>query len=688
MQHDVAAILRTLDEVFETAPQAIVTVSTDRRVLSWNQGAERIFGWRRDEVLGRPLPFVPDEIDEEVRRLHAGVLEGRPFSGIEIRRRRRDGSAVDLLASASRLDDAEGRIRGLILTMSDVTERSRAREAQRERLDFLQSLIDAVPVPIFYKGADLRYLGCNEAFVRCLGRSREEIVGSSAEELLPDHAARFHEADLALLRDGTTQAYEGQVPGADGSLREVLFNKAVLRDESGAISGIVGTLLDISERKRAEERLAHQAYHDALTGLPNRMLFTQRLQQALAQARRNGEMVAVAFIDLDRFKLINDTLGHAAGDALLQQVAMRLRECVRSYDTLARMGGDEFTVLLPVRDEPRAVARVCERILAAMATPFVLHGRELVVSASIGISLYPMDGDDAGVLLQRADGAMYRAKEAGKNCYRLFSPETQDAVHSRLELEADLRRAVARNELQLVYQPQVRLVDRAVVGFEALLRWQHRELGAVPPSRFVPIAEESGLIVRLGAWVLKEACSRAVGWQAEGRRPVRIAVNVSARQLGTPDFVETVAQVLEETGLPPALLELELTESGVMRDPDEAACQLARLQALGVRVSIDDFGTGFSSLSRLQRLSLDQLKIDRAFVAEMEAERSTLPLAAGIVTLAHALGLQVVAEGVETERQAEILVGLGCEEAQGWLFGRPLPLEAAEALLDKAAAVA
>lgn len=669
---DRPSTLRALECVFEAAPLAIVTLDANRKVETWNRAAEQVFGWSREEVIGSDAPWVPEESRAEFEELYRQVIEGAGFSGIEIRRRRRDGQMIDLSVIATRLTGSDRNAAGVLVFLHDITNEKAARDAEARQLRFHQQLLDGIPVPIFFKDPELRYQKCNTAFEELIGYPRHEIIGKTVFDLSPVHRALIYdEADRELLDLGTIQVYESSVAKEDGSIRHVVFNKAILRSPTGAIDGIVGTILDITERKRAEQKLVYQAYHDALTGLPNQLLFKERLEQGLFQSRRNDQMLAVAVVDLDRFKVINDTLGHDVGDRLLKVASDRLQSCLRESDTVARLGGDEFTVLLGGLSDGRAVARACERILAALAEPVEIDGRTVVTSASVGISLYPHDGDEPGLLLQRADSAMSRAKDAGRNCYRLYSAEMDEAIHSRLELEASMRQALDRGEFSIVYQPQVRLGDRSIVGFEALLRWNHPVLGNVSPLEFIPIAEESGLIGPLGAWVLQQACAQGAAWIADGHPSRRIAVNVSAKQLERGDFVRQVSEALWEAGFPAELLELEVTESSVMRDANCAADQLAQLRELGVRISIDDFGTGFSSLSRLQSLPLDQLKIDRAFIRDMEAEKSTLPLAQGIVTLAHALGLQVVAEGVETEKQAELLTALGCEQAQGWFFGRP-----------------
>ena len=429
------------------------------------------------------------------------------------------------------------------------------------------------------------------------------------------------------------------------------------------------------EQRRLAEQLAYQAQHDALTGLPNRSLFEDRLQQAIALAERSGKRVALFFIDLDRFKQINDTLGHHVGDELLKQVALRLAEQVRRSDTLARMGGDEFTLILGNLKHPADALRIAQKLLTVLSQPFQVRGHEFYVTGSIGISVYPDDGMDTAILQRNADSAMYRAKQRGKNTYQLFKPEMNEAAVERLQLENYLRKALDRLELITYYQPYIDLVTGRVIGTEALLRWQHPELGLVPPGKFIPVAEDSGLIVRIGAWVIEEACRQTKAWQDAGHGPLRVSVNVSPVQFTQIDFVKTVERALLASGLEPCYLELELTEGIVMQDIERAVAYMTELRTLGVRFSIDDFGTGYSSLAYLQKLPIDNLKIDRSFIMNLEPghplSASGLSLVKTIMALAHNLALHVTAEGVETPKQLRFLQETGCDQAQGFLLAKP-----------------
>jgi diguanylate cyclase (GGDEF)-like protein len=436
------------------------------------------------------------------------------------------------------------------------------------------------------------------------------------------------------------------------------------------------------EQRQLTDQLAHQAHHDALTGLPNRLLFQERLRQAIVHARRSETMVALLYIDLDRFKLINDTLGHASGDTLLQQVARRLRLSLREVDTLARISGDEFTVIATGLKNPQHAGLVAETALKALRDPFKSEDQELFVSASVGISIYPRDAVDAETLQRNADNAMYRAKSRGKNRFEYFVPEMSTSMSQRLEVETYLRRALERGEFCLHYQPQFDLQTGKLVGQEALLRWHHPKLGSISPDEFIPIAEENGLIVPIGTWVLQEACRQTSSWRRSGYPLKGVSVNVSALQFSRPDFVDTVDEVLDSTGLAPRFLELELTERLVIRDVRESAEKMAKLRSLGVQISVDDFGAGYSSLSYLQRLPIDILKLDRSFVEDFDDSGGNPSLVRGIVSLAHGLGIRVTAEGVETEEQLELVHHSGCDKVQGYLLGKPSP--AGSALSDAA----
>jgi diguanylate cyclase (GGDEF)-like protein len=440
---------------------------------------------------------------------------------------------------------------------------------------------------------------------------------------------------------------------------------------------------EIAERKRAEDQIKHQAYHDSLTGLPNRVLLKDRLSQALAQARRKEQLVGVMFLDLDRFKLVNDTIGHTMGDKLLQAVAERLSGVVREADTVGRPGGDEFTLVLPEVSGVEQVSGVAERIFQALRRPFGVAGQELYVTVSIGIVMYPVDGEDAETLLSNADIAMYGAKEEGRDCFQMFTPAMNAYISKRMTLEKELRQALERKQFIVHYQPQVNIETGQIVGIEALVRWQHPGRGLVPPDDFIPVAEETGLIVPLGEWVLRTACAQNAAWQEGGLPPVRVAVNLSARQFQQQNLLQMVAQALRETGLAPEWLELEITESTAMRDIELAVTKLTSLRDLGVHVSLDDFGTGYSSLEYLRRLPIDALKIDRSFVRDVTDDADDAAIVTALVGLAESLSLGTIAEGVETEEQLAFLREHRCQVFQGYLRSKPVPADELERMLAK-----
>jgi diguanylate cyclase (GGDEF)-like protein len=435
------------------------------------------------------------------------------------------------------------------------------------------------------------------------------------------------------------------------------------------------------DRKRVEDVVEHQAHYDLLTNLPNRSTFHDRLTVALAQATRNRKMLAVLFVDLDRFKTIVDTLGHAIGDQLLRGVAERLSASLEEGDTLARLGGDEFVILLPQINRADRAVRAAQRILDAIKPPFHFNQNELHITMSIGITLYPYDGEDADTLLKNADTALYRAKEQGRNNYQLYTPAMNARAFERLALENSLRKAVERKEFFVYFQPQVDVATRAVVGVEALLRWQHPDLGIVYPSEFISIAEETGLITQLGEWVLRTSCAQNRTWQKSGLPPMRVAVNLSARQFQQQDLVESVARILKETGLEARWLEIEITEGIAMQNPDYSNVLLQGLKNMGVHVAVDDFGTGYSSLSYLKKFPIDTLKIDQSFVRDITTDPNDAAIANAVIVLAHSLKLTVIAEGVEHPEQEAFLREHHCDIIQGFLFSSPLPAAALESLI-------
>jgi diguanylate cyclase (GGDEF)-like protein/PAS domain S-box-containing protein len=507
---------------------------------------------------------------------------------------------------------------------------------------------------------------------RILGYPPGTLIGKTPFETLhPKDVARARDAFDALLRGEVSVApVVMRFRHADGSWihLEALGNNLL---EHPGIRGIVLTSRDVTERKRAEERVQYLANYDVLTGLPNRFLMQDRLTQAIAHAHRNRLRVALIHIDLDRFKVVNETLGYYVGDALHKQAAERVRKASRGADTVARVGGDEFTIVFPNVTSLQTLSAAAEVMLDDLAKPFPSEGQELFVSASVGISLYPDDARSVDELIKHADAAMSTAKHLGRNNFQFFTAGMNQEVQDRMLIEAGLRSAIHRNELSLVFQPKIDLATRRIFGAEALLRWKHPKLGMISPARFVPVAEEAGLVGQIGEWVLHTACRQIRQWQDAGHA-LQVAVNVSARQFQDYDVAELVKDIMRDTGVMASNLEIELTESAVMNDAEASIVTLERLAALGVQIAIDDFGTGYSSLSYLKRLPLDVLKIDQSFVRDISSDPNDAAIVRAIITLARSLGIKVIAEGVENEAQLAFLNAYGCHYAQGYLFGRPL----------------
>jgi len=547
----------------------------------------------------------------------------------------------------------------------DITERRLA----ENQLKLSQFSIDCSQDTMLWIDSDGHIFNANHSACHSLGYQRNELIGLHVSRIDPllDHD-RFLESRQELKAAGSLTV-ESIHKRKDGREFPVEIRQNYLEFDGNEYSCCMSR--DITERKRSERELSFQAMHDLLTGLPNRRYLETCLGQAVDEARRDGTALAVLYLDLDGFKLVNDTLGHGAGDQLLKAVSIRLQTCLRECDTLFRMGGDEFTLVLTRLRDVESARIVAQKLLAGFQEGFTIEGRELVITASIGVSMFPVDGLDGGELLQNSDAALYESKRQGKNRIQFFTPEMGEAARERLDLENQLRRALERRELSLHYQSEVCMETGNIIRHEALLRWKHPVLGDIPPLKFIPIAEETSLIVPIGTWVLEEACHRADAWQRTGSEGIGVAVNVSLVQFGRPDFVETVMHALQKSGLPANLLELELTESVVMQGVEAVTEKINRLRRLGLSISIDDFGTGYSSLSYLQQLPIDCMKIDRSFIRNINCDPDAVLLTKSLIAMAHSLRMKVVVEGIETPGQLDLLRRLGCDIGQGYWLGRP-----------------
>jgi diguanylate cyclase (GGDEF)-like protein/PAS domain S-box-containing protein len=594
---------------------------------------------------------------------------------------RQDGEVLHWHHTGTLLRAADGRPSRQIGTITDVSGRRQIEEALKVSEKRYRMLFERNLAGVYRSTLDGRILDCNESFARIFGySSREEVLQQAAWDFYLKPEDR--EAALArLLERQNLTNYELCLRRKDGSTVWVLESENLTEGPDGRLSVIEGTTIDITERKRAEEQVKHLAFHDPLTNLPNRLLFNDRLTLAVAQAHRHNQKLAVLFLDLDRFKVINDSLGHSVGDELLRQVAERIQEHVREGDTVARLGGDEFTLLVPGITAEEDSAKIARKICNAVHDPFWIDGRELFVTTSLGVSVYPSDGHDAETLVRNADSAMYRAKEQGRDNYQLYTPAMNAKAIERLSLESRLRQAVANDELELHFQPFIDLRTAEVLGAEALIRWRHPELGLIPPGEFIPIAELSGLIVPIGEWVLRTACAAARKWHQNGFPQMTVSVNLSSRQFQQTDLGSQVTHALEETGLQADKLDLEITESCAMQNAEHSISTLQGLKKQGVRISMDDFGTGYSSLNYLKRFPIDRIKLDQSFVRDLPADKDDAAIAMAVIAMGRSLELVVIAEGVETEEQLRFLSNHNCDQLQGFLLSRPLPPEAFDAFL-------
>ncbi|MHB1077620.1 EAL domain-containing protein [Thiobacillus sp.] len=701
IQADRQAIL-TLKEyadiVFASIPDGLLVLSSDLTILSANRAFLERFGLTEEAVRGRYLMEVLAADGLRGRALE--VLATRvaqhdvPFSMGRVDCSERKPVRVTLTGIRLAEEEEEEEAR-LLVTVEDLTEEQALRAAALESERRFRDLAETAHDGIIMTDPQGKIAYFNRAAERMFGYRRNQALKRLIGTVLPEPLSC--QLDEGLQH---TPVWETQGLRRDGTVFMVEGSGSVFEGSSGRF--ITYVLRDLTERKQFERQLMHLANHDPLTHLPNRKFFQERLGISLDEAALNGEHLAVLFLDLDRFKLINDTLGHALGDKLLLMVAERLAGCFRKGDVLARFGGDEFVVLLQGLAGKQDAALVAQKIMDTFAHAFQLEDHEVFVSASVGIAFYPSDAIDADNLIRCADNAMYQAKEQGLG-YQFYRPDLENLSSERLTLENSLRKALERGELRLHYQPKVDLASGAVIGLEALLRWAHPAKGMIPPDQFVPLAEETGLIVPIGEWVLRTACLQIKTWQGEGILDLPVAVNLSARQFrqfsangktegsqpsgeaaGVHDLVETIERVLEETGVDPSCLELEITESILMQNLSTAANILQALSAKGMRIFIDDFGTGYSSLSYLKRLPIDTIKIDKSFVGDITTDPDDAAIVAAIIAMAHSLRLKVVAEGVETQEQFDFLLERGCDAMQGFFFSQALPAEEILPLLQNA----
>ncbi len=716
---DVTEARQTLVEVQAIMTNASVSIlfTKNRIITRYNRGFADMFGYQGSEGLGLPgrALYPSDAIYAAIGAAAGPLLSvGKPFH-TEVGMARKDGSVLWAQLIAYVVNPADP-AQGTIWIIEDRTDAKRAEESLRNALLENQAILDSavLGIAVVENGLNLR---CNAKMEELFGYGPGEVAGLSVRALYPDraswdlaraettrdfHAGRVHMAEYRLVRkDGSS--FWARLSGrpfdlAHATGRSVwLVDDVTARREAGEavrrardelevrvlertaeLAGANALLQgEIVERRQAEARVNHMAYHDSLTGLPNRALLSDRLDHAMLGAKRSGGKLAVMFIDLDRFKTINDSLGHLMGDRLLKEVAQRLCHAVRESDTVARLGGDEFVVLVPGIDGLEESSQVAQKIIDVLALPFPVDGRLLHITPSIGICLYPDDGADVATLMRHADAAMYHAKANGRNNYQYFTERMNLAAAQHFELESALRGALADEEFELFYQPIIDIGTRRVHTMEVLLRWRRSGRGLVLPDHFIPIMEENGLIVPVGEWVMRRACEQSMAWQREGRVAVPLAVNLSPRQFMHRGLIESIRRVLDETGIDPALIEFEITETALMQHGEQTMEILGQINAMGIRLSIDDFGTGYSSLAYLKRFPVKKIKIDRAFIKDLESSTEDRAIVAAIMALSNSLQLSVVAEGVETEAQYALLNGHGCQYAQGYLFAQPRPADEA-----------
>ena len=666
---------------FEQAAVGIAHVGLDGRWLRVNHKLCLITGYAEEELLTRDRPSItyPNDMPDELNSMQQLLAGEVPSSTKEIRHVRKDGSLVWVNLTWSLTRTSTGEPDYFIEVIEDITERKEA----TEQLRLFARIFDTINEGVVVTDSANNIVSVNPAFSAITGYSASETIGKNPRML---HSGLMDKVfyDKMWQSIKKTGRWQGEITDRrkNGESYVEWLSISTMKDERGEFSHHIAVVSDISERKAAEEHMVYIAQHDFLTDLPNRMMLHDRLTQAIAHAGREQRKVAVMFLDLDRFKAINDILGHLVGDKLLKIVADRISSVARTSDTVSRLGGDEFAIMLPYIDNMDDIATIAVKLLTSIAGPCVIDGNEIEVTTSIGISVFPEDGSDSESLIAHADAAMYQAKGNGRNNYQFFTYEMNRRTLERMAIKNKLSHALERNELFLLYQPQVDLQSGRIIGAEALVRWDHPVYGNVLPAQFIPIAEENGLIPPIGEWVLREACRQNQEWRKQGLMKITMAVNLSAVQFRQKNLGEIIKTILHESGLAPSGLELEITEGVVMQDAEAAILLLEDMKAMGLKLSVDDFGTGYSSLSYLKRFPIDKLKIDQSFVRDLTTDTDDAVIVSTIISMAHSLKLKVIAEGVESAEQLAFLKQQGCDEIQGYYFSQPVSAEEFTKLLS------
>ncbi|MCY9694469.1 bifunctional diguanylate cyclase/phosphodiesterase [Paenibacillus alginolyticus] len=667
--------LRLYARVFNKVMESIMITDSGGVILSVNPAFTTTTGYTEEEVAGQTprILYSGKQKPEFYIHMWATIHETGGWKG-EIWNRKKNGELYLEWLTISAVRDKRGKISNYVGIFMDITERRKS----EKKLQLHARVFETASEGIMITDTKGTILSVNPAFSETTGFTEAEALGRTPRMLHSGvQDAEFYIQMWASIHE--KGSWQGEVwnKRKNGEIYPEWLTINTVRNENGKISNYVGVFTDITERKLSEENLKYLAHYDVLTGLPNRFLFHDRLSHAIAQANRQGHWAALMFIDLDHFKLINDTLGHAVGDQLLQNASKRLESCVRTSDTVSRLGGDEFTVILPHIDETEDALLVAQKILEELALPFLIAEQELFITASIGISIYPFNGADSETLIKQADSAMYRAKEQSNN-YQLYTSNMNATFYRKMKLENGLRKAMEKDQLRIVYQPQMDIRTGRINGIEALLRWQHPEMGMVSPNEFIQIVEENGQIVEIGEWVLRKVCEQNKAWQSAGYPPLKCAINLSPRQFKNKNLIETVKQILKETELDPSYLCFEITENISIHQIESVLTVLHDFKEIGLELAIDDFGKGHSALSYLKKYPIDTLKIDKCFVQGIEMDRGNASIAKAMIDMAHGLGLRVIAEGVETEDQLAFLKDLHCDSIQGYWLSRPLPPEGIE----------